>query len=120
MAKQANRMMIGGFVVLAVIIMGRQPGCIRFGQILQENQQIYFCTSMNPSRGWLWAHRCCSRAFRSVGDRHYSPSRPGFDEDTNPRPHRKSSRTDGRWSPEKDIPGMFAAKLGRKGPAGPS
>ena len=37
MAKQANRMMIGGFVVIALLILV-QPGGIRFRQIIQENQ----------------------------------------------------------------------------------
>ena len=40
MAKQASRMMIGVFVVVAVIIMMAESGGFRFGQVLQENREM--------------------------------------------------------------------------------
>jgi len=73
MAKQANRMMIGGFLVLAVIIMAASWLYSVRANSSRKPTNI-FCTSMNPSRGWLWAQPVCSRRSGRVGDRHYSPS----------------------------------------------
>ncbi len=50
MAKQANRMMIGGFVVLASDPYGRQSVVFGSGKFFKKTNK-YILTSTNPSTG---------------------------------------------------------------------
>ena len=76
MAKQANRMMIGGFVVLAVIIMAASLVVFGSGKFFKKTNKyiLYFDESVKRVE--------CGRTGAVPGrsgrvcDQHYSPSRP--------------------------------------------
>ena len=107
MAKQANRMMIGGFVVLAVIIMAASLVVFGSGKFFQKTNKyvLYFnesVTGLNVGAPVL---------FQGVPVGSVTSITLEADlvklEDTNPRHHRNRAGPLEGAKPEKEIPGKL-------------
>ena len=119
MAKQANRMMIGGFVVLAVIIMAASLVVFGSGKFFKKTNKyvLYFD---EPVNGLAVGAPVLFQGVQ-VGSvtQHYSPSRLCDDEDPNPHPHRNRSGPMEGASRRKKLP-ESCGEAHRNGPAGPA
>ena len=107
MAKQANRMMIGGFVVLAVIIMAASLVVFGSGKFFQKTNKyvLYFDESikgLSVGAPVLFQGVPIGSVTSIILEADLAN-----DEDPNPRPHRNRAGPMEGAQPEKEIPGKL-------------